>query len=42
MNNERTRPEELIPVENKKENTTGTVKSDPLQPLILKQNPKKH
>ena len=26
MNNERNRPEELIPVENKKENTTGTVK----------------
>ena len=40
MNNERNRPEELIPVENKKENTTGTVKSVPLQPLILKQNPK--
>ena len=40
MNKERNRPEELIPVENKKENTTGTVKSVPLQPLILKQNPK--
>jgi len=40
MDNERSRPEEPISVENKKENTTETVNSVPLQPLILKQNPK--
>ena len=40
MDNERIRPEDPISVENKKENTTETVNSVPLQPLILKQNPK--
>ena len=40
MDNERSRPGEPISVENKKENTTETVNSVPLQPLILKQNPK--
>ncbi len=40
MDNERSRPEESISGKNKKENTTETVNSVPLQPLILKQNPK--
>ncbi len=40
MDNERSRPEEPISGKNKKENTTETVNSIPLQPLILKQNPK--
>jgi len=40
MDNERSRPEEPISGKNKKENTTETVNSIPLQPLILKQTPK--
>jgi len=40
MDNERSRLKESISGKNKKENTTETVNSVPLQPLILKQNPK--
>ena len=40
MDNERSRLKESISGKNKKENTTETVNSIPLQPLILKQNPK--
>ena len=40
MDNERSRLKESILGKNKKENTTETVNSIPLQPLILKQNPK--
>ena len=40
MDNERSRLKEQISVGNKKENKTETVNSIPLQPLILKQNPK--
>jgi len=40
MDNERNRLEESISVKNKKENPTDLINSVPLQPLILKQNPK--
>ncbi len=40
MDNERSRLKESISGKNKKKNTTETVNSIPLQPLILKQNPK--
>ena len=40
MDNERSRPEESILGKNKKENTTETINSVALKPLILNQNSK--